>query len=270
MENNEIHDADFNDFKDAILNGTLSDEFNLTENEIGRLTATQIDSIIRNLLNSVFSENGILVPLDDISSDSRDRLEFYMYFQQLYTVYLSRNLEIGEQNVFNTAIKIIFWKIHGKTFKNICWYRYSFASKSRERESLERLGRSTDHIDASFFIEYHDLPDKSINVYSYFGRGFKAKDVDYDFIMFYTYDYIDKLIGFKLSDVFYTAFYKYYQRTNDARSIKLAKLIKYGTDNERHIWMLRYGLSFEDIEFFDEHISEINAQEIIFKESIYQ
>jgi len=270
LENNEIHDEDFNDFKDAILNGTLSDEFNLTENEIERLTDNQINSIIRNILNSVFRENGILVNLNDISSDSRDRLEIYTYFQQLYAVYLSRQLERGEQNVFNTAIKIIFWKIHGKTFKNICWYRYSFASKSREREPLERLGRSTDHINASFFIEYHDLPDKSINVYSYFERGFKAKDVDYDFIMYDTYDYIDKLIGFKLSDVFYTAFYKYYQRTNDIRSIKLAKLIKYGTDNERHIWMLRYGLSFEDIEFFDKHISEINAQEIIFKESIYQ
>lgn len=266
LEKDEQHDDDYNDFKEAILNDTYSDEYNLTENDIEKLTANEINQVISNLLNSLFVD-GNLIPLNEISSDSNNRLQLYSYFQELYSVYLGRDLERGEQNVLNTAIKIILWKVHGKTFKNICWYRYSYASKSRERVALERLGRRTDNLEAEFYTEYKDLPDKSINVYSYL-NGIKAKDVDYDLIMFDTYDYIDKLIGFKLSDVFYAAFHKYFERTNDSNALKLAKYIKYGTDNERYIWMLRYGLSFEDIEILDTHIEDINSEEIKFKNSI--
>jgi len=268
LEKDEEHDEDYNDFKGAILNDTYSDEFNLSNKDIEKLTAKQIDEIIRNILNSAFS-NGELISLNKISSDSRNRLQLYSFFQLLYSVYLGRYLTRGEQNVFNTAIKIILWKIHGKTFKNICWYRYSYASKSHEREYLERQGRRTDHLEAAFYTEYKDLPDKTINVYSRL-NGVKAKDVDYDLIMYDTYDYIDKLIGFKLSDIFYAAFYKYYERENNELALKLAKYIRYGTDNERYIWMLRYGLSFEDIEILDKHIDKINSEEIVFKESIYE
>jgi superfamily II DNA/RNA helicase len=268
LEKNEQHDDDYNDFKEAILNDTFSDEFNLTEKDIVKLTTEEISIIIERILESIFI-NDNLIPLNDINSDSSNKLELYLRFQELYSGYLGRDLEKGEQNVFNTAIKIILWKVYGRTFKNICWYRYSYASRSRERVILERSGKSTNHLEAAFYTEYKDLPDKNINVYNSL-NGIKAKDVDYDFIMYDTYDYIDKLIGFKLSDVFYTALYKYYEKTNRSDSLRLAKFIKYGTDNDRHIWMLRYGMSFEDIELLDNHIEEITSQEIVFRESIYQ
>jgi len=266
LEKNEQHDDDYNDFKEAILNNTFSDEFNLTDKDIEKLTSEEIGIIIEKILSSLFIGDEF-IPLSEIISDSTNRLDLYLRFQELYSVYLGRNLERGEQNVFNTAIKIILWKVYGNTFKNICWYRYSYASKSRERVVLERAGRNTSHLEAAFYTEYKDLPDKKINVYSYL-NGVKAKDVDYDFIMYDTYDYIDKLIGFKLSDVFYTALYKYYLKTVNPNSLRLAKYIKYGTDNDRHILMLRYGLSFEDIELLDDHIEEITSEEIKFKESI--
>ena len=97
-----------------------------------------------------------------------------------------------------------------------------------------------------------------------------AKNVDYDYIISDTYDYIDKLIGFKLIDVFNAALIKYYEKTNDSRAIKLSKFIKYGTDDDRQILMLRYGLTFEDIEILDNHIVSISEEEIVVKDSIYE
>lgn len=266
LEKEENQDDDYNDFKDAIINDTYSDEYNLTEKDLAKLSDNNIDSVISDILNSVF-HNNTLIPLKDLTSSSQNRLELYSHFQRLYSIYLGRGLERGEQNVFNTAIKIIFWQVHGKTFKNICWYRYAYASKSHERETLEKLGQNTDHLEAAFFTEYQDLPDRKINVYNRLDN-IKAKDVDYDLIMFDTYDYIDKLIGFKLSDILYAAFFKYHERNTDARALKLAKYIKYGTDNERHIWMLRYGMSFEDIELLEKHIENISSEQIFFKDSI--
>lgn len=162
----------------------------------------------------------------------------------------------------------MIWRVYGKSFKEICRYRYSYVSHSHERRSYELVGRNTDSMTAKFLTGYHDLPNKDLLVYSLFPQGTKAKDVDYDLIVYDTYDYIDKLIGFKLSDVFYAAFFKYFERTDDVRAFKLALYIKYGTDNQRHIWMLRYGLSFEDIEVLDQHIERIDSEAIVFKPSI--
>ena len=43
----------------------------------------------------------------------------------------------------------------------------------------------------------------------------------------------------------------------------MANLIKYGTYNTKHIWMLRYGMSFEDIELLEDYIEPIDEQGII-------
>ena len=84
----------------------------------------------------------------------------------------------------------------------------------------------------------------------------------------YGYDYLDKLISFKLSDIFYAIFSEYYKRTNDIRALKMAQYFKYGTDNENEIWMLRYGLSFEDIEILKPYIVSIGQEEIVFSADI--
>lgn len=267
LEKNEIHDEDYNDFKEAIINETFSDEFNLTNKELEKLDNKDVEEITRSILNTVFINN-TLVPLSEISKDESFRLELYSNFGRLYSIFLGRPLNEGESDVLNTAVKIILWRVHGKTFKNICWYRYSYVSKSHEREKSEQQGINVDSLTTNYITGYHDIPDKKLSRYGLFKEGTKANSVDYDLIMYDTYDYIDKLIGFKLTDVFYATFFKFYQKSNDIRADKLAKYIKYGTDNLKEIWMLRYGLSFEEIEILDKHIESINSEEIVFKDSI--
>lgn len=43
----------------------------------------------------------------------------------------------------------------------------------------------------------------------------------------------------------------------------MANLTKYGTYNTKHIWMLRYGMSFEDIELLEDYIESIDERGII-------
>ncbi|MBR2414720.1 MAG: helicase, partial [Clostridia bacterium] len=187
----------------------------------------------------------------------------------------------GEKGVLNTAIKILIWKIHCKTFKDICFYRYAYASRLKERRDLKEKIKSSvgvnklryqvqlNNLYAAFVSECNELPNKKLNLYSMFGnREIKANEVDYDRIVFDTYDYLDKTIGFHLSDIFYAAFQKYYESTQDSRAEKLAKYVKYGTDSDRHIWMLRYGLTFEDIEWAENYIKDINQEEIVFNNGI--
>ncbi len=260
-------DNDYNEFKQAIRDDSFSDEFNLTKSQLEKLTATSLQNIIKELLDSFFP-NEEVISLERINHDFSNKLDIYKKFQLIYARYLKRNLSKAEELILNTCIKIIVWRIHGRTFKQICWYRYSYASRSSERRRLKRAGKSSSSLMASYFSEYSEIPDKNLRAYNSLSDTL-AKDVDYDYIISDTYDYIDKLIGFRLSDIYYASFYHYYESTNDNRALRLAKLIKYGTDDERYILMLRYGLTFEDIEVLDHHISSITTEEIVFKNSIY-
>lgn len=133
--------------------------------------------------------------------------------------------------------------------------------------SKKKRGRSKQYT-GKIYSWYHDIPDKDLTAYSLVSTSIAAKDVDYDLIVYDTYDYLDKLIGFKLSDIFYAIFYQYYEATSDERALRLVKYFKYGTDKEREIWMLRYDFSFEEIEWVSECVDSIDETEIKFNDKI--
>lgn len=282
LEDSEEHDDDYNEFKEAILNDTFSDEYNLTDKAVEALASQDVANIVKQVLDAMFSGDK-LVSLEEINADKQFKLSLYGHFEDLYAFHLKRKLVPGEQAVLNTAIKIMLWRVHCKTFKEICRFRYSYVSKASERRELERkiqnrsdfqsfmAKRSLATLEAAFCPGYNDLPNKNLPLYSMFsenGKPIKAKDVDYDHIVFDTYDYIDKLLGFKLTDIFYAAFQQYYQSTGDARANNLANYIKYGTIEPQKIWMLRYGMTFEDIELLGKYIVQIDEKGITLDDRI--
>lgn len=276
----EVVEDDLADFKEAIIDGTLSDEYNITEKQLEKLKSDDSSQIIKNILDAMFFDNN-LIELSEINEDLQCKLRLYEAFHLLYEQYLGRQLCDGEKNVLNTAIKIMLWQIHCRTFKDICFYRYSFASRKQERDALQKemdngndlekyiAKLKLDHLQAQFVTGYADIPDKNLKVFSMFGNNeTKAIEVDYDRIVFDTYDYLDKILNFKLSDIFVAAFEEYYIKTNDTRARKMALLVKYGTVNEKQIWMLRYGFTFEDIEWLEPYIVNISQEEVIFNREI--
>lgn len=278
MLESEVED-DLKEFKDAIINDTISDEYNISEKQLNKLRDENSENIVKNILNTMFQHDE-LVSLISINEDQECKL-LYEYFEQLYEYYLGRTLNNGEKNVFDTAIKILLWQIHCKSFKDICFYRYSYASKKQEREQLQKeikngnefesyiANLKLQHLQAQFVTGYAEIPNKSLQVFSMFGNNeIKAIDVDYDRIVFDTYDYLDKIIGFKLSDIFYASFNEYFEKTNDLRAKRMAQLVKYGTEDEKEIMMLRYGFSFEDMEWLEPYIKKINQEEIVFSREI--
>ena len=115
---------------------------------------------------------------------------------------------------------------------------------------------------ARFARGYAEIPNKELKNFPLYPQGTKAREIDYDRIVFDTYDYLDKLISFKLSDIFYAIFEQCHKKTGDRRAFRLAQFFKYGTDDEKEIWMLRYGLSFEDIDIIKPYIETIDRDEI--------
>lgn len=281
LDTTDDENPELRDFKEAINSGTYSDEYNLANSEIQRLCDTNIDVIVKKALDSLF-DGDRLISIAQINTDTDSKLQLYQNLQNLYRYYLNgRELSDGEESVLNTAIKILLWKIHCKTFKSICWYRYAYVARIPERRELVKKYRAAKTLDerqqirtiatklqAKFIRGYDDIPNKTLPNYSIYRRGTRALDVDYDRIVFDTYDYLDKLISFRLSDIFYAIFFEYFKRINDLRALRMANYFKYGTDDENEIWMLRYGLSFEDIETLKPYLISVSKEEIVFSEDV--
>ena len=62
----------------------------------------------------------------------------------------------------------------------------------------------------------------------------------------------------------------YFEKNQDEKAERFSKLLRYGTDDSRYIWMIRYGLEFEDIGKLDAHIRAIDANGIDFYDSIHE
>lgn len=89
------------------------------------------------------------------------------------------------------------------------FYRYSYASKKQERDQLQKViddGTEFEKYLAKLKLVFGcgicnwvcRYPDKQLPVFSMFGnKETRAISVDYDRTVFDTYDYLDKIIGFK-------------------------------------------------------------------------
>lgn len=189
-------------------------------------------------------------------------------FERFYAHYIRRELSKGETSILHTAIRILVWRVGAKTFKNMCQMRYQYVSRAKERFEYNR-NRWEFKKTARFTAKYQEIPNKNCFPLSLFDLGTSASSVDYDSIIYDTYDYLDKLIGFKLSDILYAAFYKFYERHQEERALAAANYIKYGTNDTKEIWLLKYGVMFEDMELLKPHIQDINEQEIVVSQSYY-
>ena len=253
----------------------------MTIKEVSRLSCDNSMDICKNILDIMFVEDKILNPNQFGELSDANRKCLYENFQNIYKIYLNgRDLSVGEKGVISTAIRILIWEIQGKTFRQIVGYRYAYIRKNNEiRKLLNQIKELKDtneveflknklySIDARFTTKCNDIPNKDLPIIRLFNC--RAYEVDYDLVVYDTYDYVDKIIGFRLKDVYYTLFNKYYLAFNDVRAQKMALYIKYGTIDEKEIYMLRYGYSFETIEWLKDYIDVINDFEITFKNNVF-
>ena len=266
---------DYKEYKDAIKNNQFSEEYNLTFKELKRVQSEECKLAINTILDTLFN-NGELI----VTEDFQLKLMTYYAFKKIYSSYLNRELTIAESSIVDSAVKILLWKILGKDFNQIVWFRYSHGAKTKERGKIKKQIKESNNpeeircleyynktIDANYLPMFQTIPDKRKKPLSITYRT-KACHVDYDRVVVDTYDYLDKLIGFRWGDCYYAAFDKFYQETNDNRAHKMANYIRYGTNDEMEIMLLRYGFIFEDFGWLKPIILNINEDEIKFKEDL--
>ena len=262
---------DYREYKEAIKNDEFSEEYNMTNSEIKRVSSDTSFRTIKNIIEELFVGEEIqIAPMID-SQISAKVIFIYDMFSNIYRCYLGRDLTEAEDRIAKTAIKILMWKIKGKTFSQIVWNRYSYAARTYERREIQKDETKDEYfrtmesrsLSAKWISQYQPIPNKNITSLS-ITYNTLAFAVDYDRIVFDTYDYLDKLIGFRFGDAYYAAFRLYGEKYNDTRAMKMANYIRYGTNNQKEILMLRYGFDFEDFDWLSPTIKDITEEEIVF------
>lgn len=280
-ETNDSLDEDFIDIIDAIRNDTFDVELNLTNTQIERLKSDDIEKEVKYILDNLMNNNKPLTGQEYYSISENTRKKIKSSFQNIYKTHLRRNdLTSGEKSVLSASIPILLWQIQGKSFAEIVSLRHAFLSKKDARRKLRKQLRDGDITDKEYHTKLEStkirfsciaesLPNKNFTKsVPLFKKNQSVKDIDFDLIIYDTYDYIDKVISFSLKAPLSAAFLLYYNKDADLRALYLSNYITYGTNNQTEIWLLKYGFTFDEIEWILPFIENINEQEIIFKESI--
>ena len=172
----------------------------------------------------------------------------------------------------------MLWHIQGKSFSEIISLRHAYLTHKDERNEIMlkvssgelSLIEAKEKIRAIFVSPTpipESLPNSKLNHIARFPNTSVDK-IDYDLLVYDTYDYLDKVISLSLSDPICGALQLYYDKTSDNRALIMKNYIRYGTNNQKEIWLLRYGFSFEDIEWLEEYVQDINENAINFISSI--
>lgn len=257
---------DFDSFRESIVNGTYNEEYNMTPNQLAIVTKSDIQSKITDLVELVVDENGELLNFEKVLKNQT----IFQILSQIYESHLNRNLNDAENGVLQNALHILFYRMYFRTFSSICKLRYNYLCQVKKRKEMYVKGLDFSKVKVNFVQGYSDLPDINLNKFPLVDCSINANNVDFDTIIYDTYDYLDKLIGFKLSDIYYAALKINYEKTKNFKSLQLANLIKYGTSDEKEIYMLRYGLSFEDINILSSCIEKIDEEGIVVNQDFYK
>ena len=276
------NNEDFIDIVDAIKNDTFNSELQLTESQIERIEKANLDNQILFILDNFLNKE--LEPLTVkeyyILTDYK-RKKIKKALENIYTAHLRRaELENGEKSVLSASIPILLWQIQGKSFAEIISLRYAFLSEKdfrrklmkklkKEEISISEYKKQLSEKKVRFSCIAEALPNKGFKKsVPLFNRNTSVTDIDFDTIIYDTYDYIDKVLSLSVKDPISSALILYYEKTKDKRALILSNYIKFGTNDETEIWLLKYGFSFEEIELLIEHIEMIDETEIKFKQSV--
>lgn len=255
----EGESSDTKELRESIRKGTFDDDLNMPIPKAQRLAGPAVQESCRVILDLIYSDGTIR---ENISGDENksNREIVRSHLRRIFVTSINRELFDGEASVFNTAIFIFLLAIGGRTFKEIAGIRFSNIS----RRDSGRTGK------AEFAQSAEPLPNSTlVKAFPLFKNGTLAREVSYDAVIFDTYDYMDQVISFSLSDVFLAAFKIYKNQSGDSRAERMLELLRFGTNDVMHVLLMRYGFSPETISEITKFIQFVNEEQIVFKDDIY-
>lgn len=261
----------------AEKNNEIIDEFTEPKTRIERLSSEEIMDSIKQLIDILFLNSTRI--RDEKTFSDEERVVVQNILKNIFEKYINRNMYRGELNIFNTGMTIMLWIMQGESFKRILNKRYVYLTRLNERRALKKefeMGhisveaymRILSNMHVNYSATPSHIPDKKLlNVGSSF-EDMNATNIDYDSIVYDTYDYIDKVVEFSMLNAYVTALSLYHKKSSDNRALSVINCLKYGSDEPKTIFLKRYGFSDEEIKVVYNNVKKIDEDSIEFEDSI--
>ncbi|MAD70889.1 MAG: helicase [Alcanivorax sp.] len=275
-------EEDYRDLVESIKNNSFNDALNIPEIQVDRIRESAIESDIAFILDSLFDGGRLISSKSYYQIKAARRNKLKVCIKNVFVSHMRRDkLTSGEASVLSAAVPILLWKIRGRSFNETVSLRHSYITRRDERRALlsefrENVISATEYEEKLKKLRMkstpvaHSIPDeKRKKMVPLFGAYSSYADFDFDLLVYDTYDYLDKVISLSIADPICAALEVYAINTDDSRARSLQNHIKYGTDNEIEIWLTRYGIDMEDIEWVVPHVEFVDERRITFKASLF-
>lgn len=277
----ENYEEDDKDIVEAIQTNEFVDLLNIPKIQFERLKSqVELKDVTKTLID-LLMPNGYLLSGDDYRETKAEiRNKIKDCFKQLYVFSLrNKNVSDAEEAVLSTSLQILLWKIQHKSFREIVQIRYKYITQSKKQKELklklesgelseEQFNTQIKQLKAIYTQGAFSIPNKHTRKFPLFDYKTSVRECDYDMVVYDTYDYLDKVISLSLVDPICAALEVYYLKEQDLRARALQNYIRFATNSQMEIMMLRYGFDFEDHEWLKKCISNISEQKIEFNENI--
>lgn len=252
-------EGDVGELLSSIRDGSFDEQLHLPQAKVDRLAREEVLSAASEVLDHVYRDGRTAREAVGGAVNRGIRLRIEAALRRIFEASLDRQLKLGEKAVFMEAISLLLQTFQGRSFRELVGIRYSRISR-----------RDSGHAgSAAFSQRANKLPDSTLErPYSLFLQDTPASEVNYDTVVFDTYDYLDEVISFCLADVFMAAFRIYHGQSGDHRALKFVELLRFGTNDAMQILLIRYGFLPEDIDDLLPYIQSISEQEITFRRTL--
>ncbi|ELB2847999.1 DEAD/DEAH box helicase [Vibrio alginolyticus] len=273
--------VDSRDLAESILNNTFDDNLHLPESQIERIREGNLSKDIKYVLDKLMSNGTTITGSEYYELSNSQRKTVKTKLKSIYAKHLRRKkMEKSESAVLSTAIPILLWHVQGRSFSEIVSLRYNFlCHKDEQRKILARAKRKEityeyaknliENMTVRFSPIAAQIPNSKLRQAPLVPEGTSVNNLSYDLVIFDTYDYLDKVISLSICDPLCAALSVYFDETKDTRAIAFQNYLRYGTNDDTEIWLIKYGFSFEDIDWLKDHIDVIDEQCIVFKDSLW-
>ncbi|MFZ5637639.1 MAG: DEAD/DEAH box helicase [Pseudomonadota bacterium] len=252
-------DPDVAEILDSLRSDTFDEQLHLPRSKADRLAQDHVRKAAARILDLIYAQGERLSQTLRGTANRRTRVQLEESFRAIFEASIDRQLKPGEEAVFRTAISLLLRTFQGRPFSEIVGQRFNWIG----RRDRKRIGN------AEFAQRANKLPDASLErPFPLFPLGTLARDISYDTVVFDTYDYLDQVISFGLNDVFMAAFKIFYAHTSDVRALKMIELLRFGTNDDVQVLLMRYGFLPEDIPEIIPYLSSISERRIVFKSTV--
>lgn len=250
----DVSEDDF-ELIEAIRNDEFDDELHMPNTRLQRLDSPDVRTAMVVVLDLLYENDSGVISNMRGREAAQDRDQLKVAFKLIYEAYLGRSLNEGEDSIFDEAMFVMVQTFAGRTFREIVGMRFSKISQRDSRTEI--LARFSQKASA--------LPDSKLSSsFPLFPFETRKQAVSYDVVVFDTYDYLDQVVAFCLSDTFSAAARIYYRATKDLRALRFVELMRFGTNDMMQVLLMRYGFLPENLERLRPYVLKISEEEIEF------